>query len=72
MKKKEQVGKRKYKVEFIQVESFIVDVYADNEKQARKLATERFDSGGYQEQGDCSCDLNCIYDVTNTDDPFYP
>jgi len=72
MKKKEQVGKRKYKVEFTQTEAFIVDVYAESEKEAKVLATRRFDAGDYQEQGDCLVELSCVYDVTNTDDPFYP
>ena len=71
MKKKEQVGKRKYKVEFTQTETFIVDVYAKSENEAKVLATRRFDAGNYQEQGDCCCKLSCVYDVTNTDDPFH-
>ena len=54
MKKKTQVGKRKYKVEFTQTETFIVDVYAKSEKEAKVLATRRFDAGDYQEQGDCA------------------
>ena len=72
MKKKEQVGKRKYKVEYKQTETFIVDVYAGNQEQAEKLASKKFDAGDYQEMGDCEVELNCVYDVTNTDDPFYP
>ena len=72
MKKKEQVGKRKYKVEFTQTETFIVDVYAKNEKEAKVLAARTFDAGDYQEIGDCEVELNNVYDVTNTDDPFYP
>ena len=72
MKKKEQVGKRKYKVEFTQTETFVVDVYAKNEKEAKVLATRTFDAGDYQDYGDCEVELNCVYDVTNTDDPFYP
>jgi hypothetical protein len=72
MKKKEQVGKRKYKVEFTQTETFIVDVYAKSEEQAKELASKRFDAGDCHEVGDCGVELNCVYDVTNTDDPFYP
>jgi hypothetical protein len=72
MKKKEQVGKRKYKVEFTQTETFVVDVYAKNEKEAKVLATRTFDAGDYQEQYDCAVELSCVYDVTNTDDLFCP
>ena len=72
MKKKEQVGKGKYKVEYKQTETFIVDVYAKDEAQAGKLAAKRFDAGDYQEMGDCEVVVNQVYDVTNTDDPFYP
>ena len=72
MKKKEQVGKRKYKVEYKQTETFIVDVYAKDEAQAEKLAAKRFDAGDYQEMGDCEVVVSQVYDVTNTDDPFYP
>ena len=72
MKKKEQVGKRKYKVEYRQTETFIVDVYAKNEEQAKELASKRFDAGECHEVGDCEVELSCVYDVTNTDDPFYP
>jgi len=72
VKKKEQVGKRKYKVEFTQTETFIVDVYAGNQEQAEKLASKKFDAGDYQETGDCEVELNCVYDVTDTEDPFYP
>jgi len=72
MKKKEQVRKRKYKVEFTQTETFVVDVYAKNEKEAKVLATRTFDAGDYQEQYDRQVELSCVYDVTNTDDPFSP
>ena len=69
---KKKIAKRKYKVEYKQTETFIVDVYAKNQEQAEKLACKRFDAGDYQEQGDCEVELNCVYDVTNTDDPFNP
>jgi hypothetical protein len=72
MKKKEQVGKRKYKVEYKLTETFIVDVYASNETEAQTLAGKKFDAGDYQEVGEGKFDFNCVYDVTNTDDPFYP
>jgi len=69
---KKKIAKRKYKVEYKQTETFIVDVYASNQEQAEKLAGKRFDAGDYQEMGDCEVELNCVYDVTNTDDPFNP
>lgn len=65
-------NKKKYKVEFTQTERFVVDVYAKNQEQAEKLAGKKFDEGNYQEYGDCVCDVSMVYDVTNTDDPFYP
>jgi len=69
---KKKMGKRKYKVEYKQTETFIVDVYANNQEQAEKLASRRFDAGDYQEIGDCDVEVNQVYDVTNTDDPFNP
>jgi len=69
---KKKMLKRKYKVEYKQTETFVVDVYANNQEQAEKLAGMRFDAGDYQEIGDCEVELNNVYDVTNTDDPFNP
>jgi len=69
---KKKIGKRKYKVEYKQTETFIVDVYANNQKQAEELAGKRFDAGDYQEIGDCEVVVNHVYDVTNTEDPFFP
>lgn len=63
---------RKYKVEFKQTETFMVDVYAKNEEGARSKAEERFNAGDYQWVGDCAVDVGEIYDVTDTDDPFNP
>ena len=60
----------KYKVEFVQTESFVVDVKAENEKQAIEKAEKEFESGNYQEVGDCGVEVGTVYDVTNTDDPF--
>jgi len=62
----------KYKVEFIQKETFIIDVLAKSEKEATKLAEERWNAGDYQETGDLNVEVNMVYDVTNTDDPFCP
>ena len=67
-----KIALRKYKVEYKQTETFIVDVYAVSQKEAEKLASKKFDAGDYQETGDCEVELNSVYDVTNTDDPFNP
>jgi len=69
---KKKIAKRKYKVEYKQTETFIVDVYASNQEQAEILACKRFDAGDYQEIGDCEVVVNQVYDVTNTEDPFNP
>jgi hypothetical protein len=64
--------KRKYKVEFKQTETFIIDLYAKNEKQARELAEKKWEQEDYQEVGDCSVEIDMVYDVSGTDDPFNP
>lgn len=56
----------------IQTETFIVDVLAESEQEATDKAQEQFDSGNYQEIGDCSVDIGTVYGVTKTDDPFNP
>ena len=58
---KRKIAKRKYKVEYKQTETFIVDVYASNQEQAEKLAAKRFDAGDYQEIGDCEVVVNQVY-----------
>lgn len=63
---------KKYKIEYVQTETFIVDVYADDEKSAIEVAGEQFNAGDYQEIGDAEVAVNCVYDVTDTDDPFHP
>jgi hypothetical protein len=63
---------KKYKVEFIQTETFIVDVLAKNEKEAVKKAEEGWEKENYQEVGDCKVELGTIYDVSGTDYPFNP
>lgn len=62
----------KYKIEFIQTETFIVDVLAEDETKAIALAELKWEGGDYQEEGDCKVETGTIYDVTNTDDPFNP
>ena len=61
---------KKYKVEFIQTETFIIDVKAESEKQAIELAEKKWGEGDYQETGDLKVETGTTYDVTNTDDPF--
>ena len=68
----------KYKVEVVQTEKFIVDVLAETEEEAKKLATEKWneiaDSGThhYHQIGDTETEFGTVYDVSNTDDPFNP
>ena len=62
---------KKYKVEFIQTETFIVDVKAEDEQGATDKAQKEFDNENYQEVGDCGVQIGTVYDVTNTDDPFH-
>jgi hypothetical protein len=67
----------KYKVEFTQSNTFVIDVKAESEEQARELATKMFDER--QEQGmahyyqtgfaeDAGVEISQVYDVTDTDD----
>ncbi len=60
----------KYKVQFKQTETYIVDVLAENQDQAEKLASDEWNNGYYQDTGDCETIIDMVYDVTNTDDPF--
>ena len=68
----------KYKVEFIRTETFVVDVLAKTEDEARNKATEKFADikqngmDHYQQVGDTDEQIDTVYDVTNTDDPFHP
>jgi len=60
----------KYKIEFTQKETFIIDVKADTEQQAIEKAEKHWENGYYQETGDLNVEVTNIYDVTDTDDPF--
>ena len=62
----------KYKVEFYQTETFVVDVYAESEQEATDKASEEYSKGNYQETGHLDVNVNYVYDVTDTDDPFNP
>lgn len=63
---------KKYKVEFQITEKVIVDVHAQDEEHAEKLAQEQFRIGNYQDVGDYTSNISSVYDVTDTDDPFNP
>jgi len=68
----------KYKVEFLQTETFVVDVLAKNEEEASIKATKKFSEIKQQEMehhhqiGDTDWNTGNIYDVTDTDDSFNP
>ena len=62
----------KYKIEFTQAETFIVDVLAKTEKEAIEKAEKEWEKGNYQETGDLSVSIGTVYNVTKTDDPFNP
>jgi hypothetical protein len=62
----------KYKIIFEQTESYIVDVYAQDEQDAITKAEECLQNGSYQETGEYNVEMVGTYDVTNTDDPFHP
>ncbi len=67
----------KYKVEFIQTDTYIIDVLAESEEQAKELSQatwkEVCDNGTYHyHEVDTNVEQGVVYDVTNTDDPFNP
>lgn len=65
---------RAYKVEFTRSEKFVIDIRAENEEEARKLAEvemeANFENGiaHYHEMGDPETEISYLYDVTGTDD----
>ena len=61
---------RKYKVEFEMIEKFIVDVRAENQEKAEKIAEDKWNNENYQVTGDIDTVIGSVYDVTDTDDPF--
>lgn len=69
---------KKYKVEFIQKEIFVVDVLAEDKIEAEIKAGVEFDkitdnnTEHYYQIGDKEMYIEMIYDVTDTDDPFNP
>lgn len=64
----------KYKVEIKQTDTFVVDVEAENEEQAKEFALEQWNgiaangTQHYYQQGDTEVDFGTVYDVTGTDD----
>lgn len=68
----------KYKVEFTETKTYIVDVKAKSEKEATTKAGKKFkdilNSGieHHYETEDPCVNVGIVYDVTNTDDPFNP
>jgi hypothetical protein len=69
---------KKYKVEIVESQKYVIDVLAKNEKEATELARKKFDIEEqhgvihYHENGDRELAVSTIYDVTNTDDEFNP
>jgi len=68
----------KYKVEFTQTRTYIVDVLADSEFEAKDKAQNKWEiikinnMEHYHEFGDPDEKITTVYDVTGTDDPFNP
>ena len=58
---------KKFKVEFIQTETFVVDVKAKNEEEAINLAEKKWNEGDYQETGNLNVETSTVYDITDTD-----
>jgi hypothetical protein len=72
------IENKKYKVEFVETRTYVVDVLAKDEAEATLEATDEFnaiinrDMQHYYKVGDTETEVGNIYDVTNTDDPFDP
>jgi hypothetical protein len=60
MQPKESQEVKKYRVYFVQTETFFVDVEAQDEQEASDKATEELDNGGGREVGDCKMDLDRV------------
>lgn len=69
---------RKYKVEFIQTNCYVVDVLAESEQEATDKASIKWSeiskqgTEHYHQVEDTTTSIGTVYDVTNTDDPFNP
>lgn len=69
---------KKFKIEVIQTDFYIIDVKAKTEEEARELAlkqyNEHYKNGilHYYEMQATEVNTGTAYDVSNTDDPFNP
>jgi len=70
---------QKYKVEFTQSEKFVVDVLAENETEAKEIASKCFNEivenereHYYSQTGEAETEVSAVYDVSETDDAFSP
>ena len=67
---------KKYKVEFKQSNTYVFDILAENEEEAKTLARAEFDEAKandvlhYHENRDEEVETGNVYDVSGTDDPF--
>jgi len=61
--KKEKKETREYRVYFVQTETFYVDVEAEDEKTAVAMANDEWETGAYNEVGDCSVEATEIEDI---------
>jgi len=69
---------KKYKIEILQTDAYVIDVLAENKKEAERKAIKKWNkvySNGtshYYQQGNTEIKAGTIYDVSDTDDPFNP
>jgi len=69
---------KKYKVELEQVVPYIIDVRANNPKEAEEKAFNKFSKilahniEHYYQYDEAETSVRTVYDVSNTDDPFNP
>ncbi len=69
---------KKFKVELIKTEKFVIDILAKNETEAKIKIRKKWNEikkaameHNYQ-IGNPEVKVNLVYDVTDTDDPFNP
>ena len=68
----------KYKVEFVETTTYVVDVLAESEAEATDKASVKWNeiaqngTAQYHQSGETETATGTVYDVTNTDDPFNP
>lgn len=62
-----------FKVEITQSDTYIVDIKAKNETEAKKKAKKEWNKicehgmYHYHQTGDTNTEITCVYDVTNED-----